>query len=159
MKNCRKFVKIDKYYFVQSIYFIETIFELIKLRNVIRELGLEPKWPLKNTRKMAESFSWSELEDWNTVAWRSFYTLLIDHFSKNSYFSLKTYIQGSTLGANCQTHGFDARRWRTAHPVIHRDMDLCFRVHLNTRRESLSVGFTSTQRLVWASPRSGIPPG
>ena len=34
----------------------------------------------------------------------------------------------------------------------HTDMDPCFRAHLHTRREGLSVGCTSTWRLVWVLP-------
>ncbi|CAF1723297.1 unnamed protein product [Brassica napus] len=37
-------------------------------------------------------------------------------------------------------------------PITHTDMGLRFRAHLNTRREDLSVGCTSTWGLVWASP-------
>ena len=32
------------------------------------------------------------------------------------------------------------------------DMSLCFRAHLNTRRDDISVGCTSPWGLVWASP-------
>ena len=36
--------------------------------------------------------------------------------------------------------------------VTHTDMGLCFRAHLNTWRESLSVDCISPWELVWASP-------
>ncbi|WZZ45910.1 hypothetical protein YC2023_042169 [Brassica napus] len=39
------------------------------------------------------------------------------------------------------------------------DMGLCFRAHLNTRRESLSVGCTSPWGLVRASPWAWDTPG